>query len=215
MKHIIFDLDGTLLDSIEDLTYSVNHALTRYGLPTRTTKEISAFLGNGIRYLVERAVPEDFADSPMFEQVFEAFRDYYVVHCLDYTKPYEGIMPMLAKLKAQGVRLAIVSNKLQPAVTQIQECYFDGIVDVAIGEGPTLRRKPAPDMVLEAMRQMKATPADSLYVGDTEVDIATAKAAEIPCVAVTWGFRDVDFLRSLSPDYLIDRPDQLTKIALS
>lgn len=205
---VIFDLDGTLLDTLADLASSVNYALRRHGLPERPTHEIRHFLGNGIRSLMRCAVPEG-TDEGLSETAFQTFREHYVQHCMDRTCPYPGIMETLAGLKRRGVRMAIVSNKLQPAVSELSAHFFHDFITIAVGESETVRRKPHPDAVIRAMYDLGGTPQQTLYVGDSEVDIETARRAAVPCVSVTWGFRDEDYLRSLSPDVLIHRPEEL------
>lgn len=194
----IFDLDGTLLDTLQDLANAVNFALTTGGLPPRSTAEVRSFLGNGIRYLVKKSVPEG-TDESVFERVFQCFRARYVAHCLDLTRPYAGMLEVLEAMKQAGVGLAIVSNKLQPAVTELRQHFFNGLIDVAVGESSTVRRKPCPDAVLAALRELGGDKQTAVYVGDSEVDIETAQRAELPCVSVLWGFRDEDFLRRVAP----------------
>lgn len=205
---VIFDLDGTLLDTLDDLCAAVNHALRTHGLPERTTQEIRSFLGNGIRRLMQLSVPENM-DEEDFENVFSTFRTYYVAHCMDSTRPYPGIIPLLEALKASNVKMAIVSNKVHTAVQELNQRFFDRYMTTAVGESATVRRKPNPDAVLRALQEMGSLRERALYVGDSEVDIETARNAGIPCVTVLWGFRDRDFLMRSGAETCIDRPSGL------
>ena len=193
---VIFDLDGTLLNTLTDLSNSVNYALRSHHLPERPLTEVRQFLGNGIRNLMLQAVGDN-ASTEEFEQVFQSFRTHYMEHCLDFTAPYPGIMHLLEQLKERGIKMAIVSNKLQPAVQELSERFFKGYITSAIGESETVRRKPNPDAVLKALEQLGATPKEAIYVGDSEVDLTTSINAKMPCALVCWGFRDECVLRSL------------------
>lgn len=193
---VIFDLDGTLLDTLGDLATSVNYALRTHGLPERSLAEVRQFLGNGIRYLMQHAAGLE-VQGEAFEKVFQTFRSHYVDHCLDTTKPYPGIMELLSALRARGVKMAIVSNKLDPAVQELNERFFKGYITSAVGESATVRRKPNPDAVLAALRQLGSRMDEAIYVGDSEVDWQTAQNAGIECALVLWGFRDEDYLRTL------------------
>lgn len=208
---VIFDLDGTLLDTLDDLCAAVNHALRTHGLPERATQEIRSFLGNGIRRLMQLSVPENMNEED-FENVFRTFRTYYVAHCMDSTRPYPGIMPLLEALKARGVKMAIVSNKVHTAVQELNRRFFDLYMTTAVGESATVRRKPNPDALLRALQEMGSLRERALYVGDSEVDIETARNAGIPCVTVLWGFRDRDFLIRSGAEICIDRPSGLLDI---
>lgn len=207
---VIFDLDGTLLNTLEDLAGSVNFALKENGYPERTLFEVRQFLGNGIRYLMRCAVPEDISGED-YEKTFECFRCHYLVHCLDKTKPYEGIIDLLKELKTHHFQLAIVSNKLQPAVEELNERFFSNVVDVAIGESKEVRRKPAPDTVLMALQQLNSVAEDAVYVGDSEVDILTAQQTGLPCISVLWGFRNRDFLLAHGAEVLVEEPSEILK----
>lgn len=204
----IFDLDGTLLDTLGDLASSTNHALRAFGLPERTTDEVRRFVGNGVRRLLQLAVPGGEA-YPRFEEVLAAFRAHYLEHGMDTTRPYPGIMPMLERLREEGHATAVVSNKFDAATKSLCHHYFGNLIGVAIGESELIRRKPAPDTVEEAMRLLGATRENSIYVGDSDVDIATAAACGIPCVSVLWGFRDRDFLLAHGATVLISRPEEI------
>lgn len=190
---VIFDLDGTLLNTLQDLADAVNYALRKEGMPERTIDEVRRFVGNGVRLLMIRAVP-DGESNPLFEETFAQFKEYYEEHCNDNTKPYEGMIELLETLKSKGYSVAIVSNKIDSAVKELSALYFKGIVPVAIGEKEGVRRKPAPDTVREALKELGRTAEESVYVGDSDVDIETAKNAGMPCVSVLWGFRDREFL---------------------
>lgn len=196
LNTVIFDLDGTLLDTLGDLANSVNYALRTHQLKERSVDEVRQFLGNGIRYLMEHAVGGA-VTGDNFEKVFATFRTHYVEHCLDTTQPYAGIMPLLQTLKEHGIKMAIVSNKLHPAVKELADRFFKGYITSAVGESATVRRKPNPDAVLAALNELGSNKDEAIYVGDSEVDLATAKNAGLPCALVTWGFRDESFLRSL------------------
>ncbi len=211
---VIFDLDGTLLDTLEDLRDSVNYVLEKNDLPTRSTTEIRSFVGNGIRLLVERAVPENTPDE-ITDKCFNEFKAYYKEHSAILTKPYEGIIDLLQKLKINGFKVAVVSNKADFAVKSLMEDYFSGLYDCAYGEKEGIRRKPFPDSVLGVMKEMKALPESTVYIGDSEVDVETAKNSGIPCIAVTWGFRDKAVLQSLSPEYIVNSTDELEKLLIS
>lgn len=205
VNSIIFDLDGTLLNTLDDLYSSVNHALALYHLPVRSKWEVRSYLGNGVRRLVEHALPEG-CDAELTEKVFSEFREYYLEHSLDCTQPYEHIIPMLQQCKALGLKTAIVSNKLDMAVQDLHQRFFADCIDIAIGETPDVRRKPAPDMVLRAIGQLGCNHDEAVYVGDSEVDLATAHNASLPCIAVSWGFRDKDFLIEQGAKTIIDSP---------
>lgn len=209
LKTVIFDLDGTLLDTLGDLAASVNHALRAHGLPERSQAEVRRFLGNGIRNLMEQSVGGA-VTGEAFEQVLQTFRSYYVDHCLDTTHPYPGIMELLAALRERGVKMAIVSNKLHPAVQELSDRFFRGYIASAVGESATVRRKPNPDAVLQALKEMESQADEAIYVGDSEVDLATAQNAGLRCALVTWGFRDEDYLRALpgSPAF-VHEPSEL------
>ena len=207
-KTVIFDLDGTLLDTLGDLSSSVNYALHRHGLPERSKADVRRFLGNGIRRLVEQSVPEGTSPS-MTEEVFQTFRQYYLEHSLDETTPYEGIMELLHQLQDMDVATAIVSNKLDPAVKELHQHFFSDTIRVAIGESSSIRRKPAPDMVDECIRLLGCDRQSCLYVGDSEVDLQTARNASLPCCSVSWGFRDKKQLIEAGATTIIDRPEEL------
>ena len=211
LEAVIFDLDGTLLDTLEDLANATNWALRHNGMPERTLAEVRGFVGNGVRKLIERSVPDGEA-NPLFEQTFKDFKRYYVGHCQERTRLYDGIPEMLAALKTHGLRMAIVSNKLQAGVDELYEQYFKDTVEVAIGERPELRRKPAPDMVELAMRELGVTKDEAIYVGDSDVDLQTARNSGLPCASVLWGFRDKDFLLEHGATTLIASPSDLVNL---
>ncbi|MGN0341855.1 MAG: HAD family hydrolase [Roseburia sp.] len=190
---VIFDLDGTLLDTLDDLMDAVNYSLKQCGMPMRSREEIRQFVGNGIQLLMERSVPGG-KDNPRFEQSFALFKEYYGVHCNDKTCLYPGVGELLEELKRRGMRLAIVSNKADFAVKELKDIYFGEVVDVAMGEREDVKRKPAPDMVQCVQRELDVPKETCIYVGDSDVDIETAHNAGIPCISVTWGFRDREFL---------------------
>lgn len=185
---VIFDLDGTLLNTLEDLADSVNYALAQAGMPFRSTEEVRRFVGNGMRRLMELSIPQG-ENNPRFEEIFSVFREHYFVHCNDRTGPYPHIMEMLEQLKERGYKLAIVSNKYYDAVQELRKLYFADYISVAIGEKEGIRKKPAPDTVQEALHALESDKSRAVYVGDSEVDIATAANAGMDCIVVTWGFR--------------------------
>ena len=211
IKTILFDLDGTLLNTLTDLANCVNYALNANQLPQRTTAEIRAFLGNGIRNLIEKSVPRD-TTTALTDKVFQAFKAYYLEHSLDFTAPYEGIRELLAILKKRVVKMGIISNKVDAAVQQLNRQFFETYMDIAIGEREGVRRKPAPDSLLFAMEALNATAETTLYVGDSEVDYETAKAAHLRCALVTWGFRDESELRTLNADFYINKAEELVEL---
>lgn len=208
---VIFDLDGTLLDTLEDLKNAVNAALVQYRMPERTLEEVRKFVGNGIRNLMLRAVPEG-EDHPDFEEAFAFFQSYYKAHCKEHTGPYEGIPDMLKALSEKGVKMAIVSNKFDPAVKELNREHFLGYMQAAIGEMSGVERKPAPGMVHMALDILGVEKKRAVYVGDSDVDIQTAKNAGLECICVTWGFRDAEFLKECGAKILIDKPSELLEL---
>ena len=202
MTGILFDLDGTLLDTLQDLADSVNHVLREFGYPERTVEEIRRFVGNGVSVLIDKAVPAG-ADP---EPVLAAFRTYYQAHCRVKTGPYPGILAALEQLKEQ-YPIAVVSNKPDAAVKALCADYFPGVF--ALGESPACPRKPAPDMVYGAMAAIGVD--HCVYVGDSEVDVETAKNAGVPCLSVTWGFRDEVEIRRAGGVYFCDDPAKLAR----
>ena len=211
IKAVIWDLDGTLLNTLDDLAASVNAALAMNGMPLRSTEEVRAFVGNGIRNLMIRAVPGGEA-NPAFDKALEDFTRHYGAHSRDRTRPYDGILEMLDKLSGEGVKHAIVSNKIDFAVKALSRAYFGERMCAAIGDDPSRAKKPAPDSVFAAMREMGVTAQETVYVGDSDVDVLTACNAGVPCVAVLWGFRDEACLRAAGAERLARTPDELREI---
>ncbi|NLL77726.1 MAG: HAD-IIIA family hydrolase [Clostridiales bacterium] len=202
---VIFDLDGTLLNTLEDLKDSVNYALQTAGMPLRTMEEIRCFVGNGVMRLMELAVPEG-RNNPEFEKVFEAFKANYSIHCNDKTGLYPHVEELMKELKNRGYKMAIVSNKYYDAVQELKEQYFVEYITVAIGEKEDILRKPAPDMALEALKILGSTKDSAVYVGDSEVDIATARNAGMDCISVTWGFRKKEEQKKAGGKVFVDDP---------
>lgn len=207
----IFDLDGTLLYTLDDLTASTNHAMRQLGFKEHTTEEVRSMVGNGIKKLIERAVPEG-TSGQLYEKAYNEFISHYLQHSLDTTRPYPGIMEMLKSLKDKGVQMAVVSNKYCKATESLCHTFFNEYISVAIGESENIRKKPAPDTVLEAMKRLGANRESTVYVGDSEVDIATARNCGIPCISVLWGFRDKDFLLKNGATILAEKPDEILSI---
>lgn len=204
----IFDLDGTLLSTLNDLATSTNYALRWAGMPERTIEEIRMFVGNGVKLLMERAIPNGI-NNPKFEETYAKFREHYLEHNLDTTSPYEGIPALLRELKRRGKKLAIVSNKFYAATQDLAKHFFPDTIKVAIGERETIRKKPAPDTVLEALRQLGASKEGAVYIGDSDVDIMTAKNCGLPCISVLWGFRDKDFLIQHGGTIFVNKPSEI------
>lgn len=207
----IFDLDGTLLNTIDDLAASCNYALRSFGLPQYTVAEVQGFVGNGVRKLMERSVPQGTA-HPQFEQIYDCFRQHYLTHNEIHTRPYDGIPEMLDALRAAGKGVAVVSNKFDAATKALVAQYFGQRVQVAIGEHEGIRKKPAPDMVAEAMRLLGCKADDTVYVGDSDVDIDTARNSQLPCISVLWGFRTREFLIAHSATTMVSSPEEILDI---
>ena len=209
-KAIIFDLDGTLLDTLTDLAEGTNYALRVNGFPERTPDEIRRFVGNGARKLIERAVPDRQLEAAL-EKVRQDFDIYYKVHCKDHTGPYPGIMEMLQELVQQGYSLGVVSNKPDFAVQELIPEYFPGIFTSVSGERQGVAKKPAPDLIREAMKNLKADSSNAVYVGDSEVDLEAAVNAGIPCISVAWGFKGKKFLEEQQAEMIIEKPSEIQK----
>ena len=206
----IFDLDGTLLDTLGDLAASVNYAMRTHGMPEHSVDEVCRFVGNGVRRLMERAVPGG-AVHPAFEAAFATFRRHYMEHSLDTTRPYEGIPEMLQELKRRGRHTAVVSNKFDAATKELCRHFFPDTIDVAVGEHEAegIRKKPAPDTVLQALSQLGVGQEGAVYVGDSDVDIQTARNSGLPCISVLWGFRDREFLLAHGAETFVSQPSEL------
>lgn len=207
-KLAIFDLDGTLLDTLEDLTDAVNYALNQCGYPTRTISEIRSFVGNGIRKLIERSLPAD-TEAAEIDRVHEIFSPYYKEHCNVKTHPYEGVLAMLQKLREEGVLTAVLSNKADFAVQPLMQQYFPDLFDAAFGERPGIPRKPAPNAVYEIIKLLDVQKEAAVYIGDSNVDIETACNAGLPCISVDWGFRSREQLLSAGAQVIISDPREL------
>ena len=212
-KALIFDMDGTILDTLEDLKDSMNHVLKQYGFPERTTDEIRMFVGNGIRKLVERAAPCQ-TDSGLIEEMYCAMLSYYREHCQVKTKPYEGIPELLKELKVLGIRTAVVSNKADAAVQTLSKQYFDGLFDVSSGAKDGMKLKPDREMCDSVLSLLKVNAKDAFYVGDSEVDIETAKNAGMDCISVSWGFRSREALSSSGARLVADKPGDVLKYVM-
>ncbi len=211
-EFILFDLDGTLLDTLDDLTASVNYALRQNGKKERSKQEVRSFIGNGIRLLIERAIGDQ--NSPDFKKVFADFKTHYAAHCAEKTKVYDGVLQVLSALKAKGKRMSVLSNKADFATKQLCVQYFDGLIEVAVGERESegIRKKPAPDAVFSVMDGFGANKQNTVYVGDSEVDIETAENAGLDCICVTWGFKDKEFLIENGGKVFADTPQQLLQL---
>ena len=202
---VIFDLDGTLTDTLADLKNSVNYALSQFGFPERTAEEIRSFVGNGVRRLVFLSVPENTPDD-VSERCLSVFKEHYAANSLVETKPYDGITDILKKLKENKIKTAVVTNKMHSAAVDIVEFFFGNLIDVTVGQIDGIAQKPQPDGIYKALGLLGASKDSSVYVGDSEVDCITAKNAGIPCIAVTWGFRDRDMLILNGADFIAESP---------
>lgn len=213
-KLAIFDMDGTILDTLDDLTDSVNFALTSSGFPKRSRKEICSFVGNGIRNLIERAVL-DGTEMSAIDKVYNDFKVYYKEHCADKTRPYEGIIALLKELRRAGCKTAVVSNKADFAVQKLCRQYFDGLFDAAVGDREGISKKPAPDSVFEILRQLEIEKEDAVYIGDSDVDIKTAHNAGMSSLIVDWGFRERKVLEEKGAERIVSSPGEIAEIVLS
>ena len=210
-RYVFFDMDGTLLDTLDDLRDSVNTVLSRYGLAPISRYEAAHFLGNGAKHLVHCSLKEQVTPEQE-EEILEEYKAWYQDHCRIKTAPYPGVMDLLARLKAAGCRMAVVSNKPDPAVRELNEFFFGGLIETAIGEKTGIRRKPAPDTLLEAMRLLEADRKECVYIGDTEVDLQTAENAGLNCICVAWGFRSIEELQAAGADAIVGNAEELEEL---
>lgn len=208
---VIFDLDGTLLDTLQDLADSVNYALAACGMPQRALGEVRTFVGNGVHHLIASSVPSG-TDEAGRRHCLDLFRAHYLINMENKTAPYPGVLSLLEELLHQGYKLAVVSNKPDGAVKGLVQSHFDGLIPLAIGERPDMARKPAPDMVMLALKELSADGGRAVYVGDSEVDLETSKNAGLPCVSVSWGFRDKAFLLERGATHVADSIEDLSRI---
>lgn len=205
---VIFDMDGTLLYTLQDLSDGLNYALRKNGYPQKSPQEVRSYVGNGIRNEVRCSLPKD-TDPIIQEKVYEDFRDYYGQHCRDHTKPYDGILSLLQQLKENHVFTAVVSNKGDAEVQQLDHQYFEGLLNIGVGEKEGIARKPAPDTVNKVLNELSVDRKNAVYVGDSEVDIQTARNACMKCIIVDWGYRDHDFLVKEGAETIVSTPQEL------
>ena len=209
-RAVIFDLDGTLLNTLDDLTDSINYTLLHFNFPQKTTEQVRQYVGNGVSKLIERAIP-DGKNNPNFENCIETFKKHYKENMLNKTKPYEGILSVLEQIKKHGIKMAVVSNKFDDAVKELCNKYFAELIDFCAGENEQsgIRKKPAPDTVLKVLKQFNLSPKQVIYAGDSEVDIQTAQNSGIECISVLWGFKNKEFLLDNEAKILISKPDEI------
>jgi phosphoglycolate phosphatase len=213
MKLAIFDLDGTLADTIDDITAAVNHVMKHYRFPMVTSDSVKYMVGDGIKELMTRAFPEDKReDSVLLADALQIFKDYYNAHFCDYTAPYDGIITMLDELKKDGVRLSVVTNKNEEAVGLIIKKLFDGYFDIVIGNSDRVKQKPDPSSVLYIIEKTGATPEETYYIGDAYTDIYTAKNAGVKGIGVLWGFRTFTELHDAGADFIVKAPQEIVSI---
>ncbi|MDO5398174.1 MAG: HAD-IIIA family hydrolase [bacterium] len=212
-KAIIFDLDGTLLNTLEDLKNSVNYALENNGMPARSMEEIREFVGNGVANLIRRAVPKG-TEEEAEQNVFADFKKHYGVHCEDFTKPYPGINELLNELRAAGIKTAVVSNKLESAVKKLCRKYFGEGISAAAGDVEGRKRKPEPDSVFAVLEEVGVDANEAVYVGDSEVDVLTAENCGMDCISVSWGFRSRETLAKAGAKVIADTVEDIKKILL-
>lgn len=208
---IIFDLDGTLLNTLEDLYIAFNYAIKKSGYPKRTPEQIKSYVGNGIKKAIERALPEPVSEEEL-EKIIEIFKEYYEKNIAVKTKPYDGILPLLKELRNKSYKIAVVSNKYDNAVKDLCKKYFGEYIDIAIGESTEIPKKPNPQGVLKAIKELNSRIESSVYIGDSEVDIQTAQNANLPCISVLWGFKDKDFLVQNGGKYFAKKPKDIIEI---
>ncbi len=211
IEGVIFDLDGTLLNTLQDLADSVNYALGKMDMPVRTMQEVKSYVGNGVKRLIELAAPEAAAEEDK-QRCLEIFKEHYSRHMLDKTQPYDGISELLKELKRRKIKTAVVSNKFDSAVKELGDLLFPNVFSALIGESENIKRKPSPEGISEAIKQMDTEKSKVIYVGDTAVDVQTAQNAGVPCIGVTWGFRDREELMKAGADFIIDHPSELPMI---
>lgn len=208
---IVFDLDGTLLNTLDDLKDSLNYALTTLGYEEKTLDEVRTFVGNGVYELVQQAMPVHSTEEDI-QKCITSFKEHYSRNMQNKTRPYDGIMDILRELHRNNVKMAIVSNKFDAAVKELSNKYFGDLIAVAIGESATVKRKPAPDSVFTALNELGSKINEAIFVGDSETDVQTAKNAGLPCIGVTWGFRTREVLKSEGADYIINTPDEILSL---
>jgi phosphoglycolate phosphatase len=213
-KVAVFDMDGTILNTLDDMTVACNHTLSAMGMPLRTMDEIRMFVGNGIPKLVERIAPAG-TDEATLKKMLEIFMEFYSAHSMDKTGPYAGVPELLKKLKDNGIKLACVSNKADAAMRKLCDEFFNGLFDDAEGERAGVNKKPAPDMVWAALEKIGAEKKDAVYIGDSNVDYETAVNSEIDCISVSWGFRSREFLENLGSKFIVDTPEEVFDVIMS
>lgn len=202
---VIFDLDGTLLNSLDDLAASVNYALKECNYPLRTTEEVRTFIGNGVSVLMRRAIPKEATDAE-HSKALEIFKNYYANNSTNRTRPYDGVLELLGELKSKGCSLAIVSNKIDFAVKDLCKEFFDRYIDVAVGDSDDTENKPAPDMVYKALDMLGKSRDRAVYIGDTDVDLQTAQNSGMDCISVSWGYRSHNELEGYGAQMIADTP---------
>ena len=212
-KAAVFDLDGTILDTIQDLILAANHTLSINGLPERTPSEIASFVGNGLAVTISRCIPTG-TSAELSSKLCADFMSYYAEHCTEHTVPYEGITEVIRQLKESGIKTAVVSNKMDRAVRILCDEHFPGLFEITVGERPDVRRKPAPDSLLTVMKEFGISSAETVYIGDSEVDIETAANAGIDCINVDWGFRNAAQLKESGASVIVSKPADLTELIL-
>ncbi len=210
-KAVLFDLDGTLLNTLGDLTAAVNHALSAHGFPTRTEAQVRTFVGDGVRELIARACPPDTAQTVQ-QSVLEAYLPFYAAHNADKTVPYDGVVSLLQSLREEGYALGVVSNKHEAGTVALCRRFFGDVLDVVVGGSGARPLKPAPDNLLFALEQLGAAPEQAWYVGDSAVDVMTARAVGVRCLSVAWGFQEAERLLSEHPAALVCTPEEIKRI---
>ena len=211
IKAVIFDLDGTLLYTLEDLTDSVNYAMKKFGFREYTIDEVRNAIGNGVRLLMERITPQDISKE-VFEDCLSVFKQHYSANMYNKTKAYDGVLPMLEQLRAEGYKVAVLSNKFDSAVKELSEKYFGNLVDIAVGQKDGVDEKPSPDGVYAVANELNIPVEECIFVGDSEVDIQTANNAGIDCISVVWGYKDINFLYENGASKLVYIPEDILEL---